>query len=103
MVSWRAGLGLLVVLVALGALAVLTRPQPASRAPAPAFLGCSGRQAVDILIAGGGRVTELERHAPGDSWRVAQPGPSAADSRSVETLVSSIDSIKVLNTIGRPQ
>jgi hypothetical protein len=48
-------------------------------------------------------VTELERVTPRDPWRLTQPRPAIADSSGAQYLMSSIEAIKVLNTIERPQ
>jgi hypothetical protein len=100
-VSWRAGVVLLGVLVALGVYAFVSRPQPA---PAPAaFMACRGLDSVDVRVAGGSRVTELERATPREPWRLSRPRPAPADSSGAQYLMSSIEAIKVLNTIDQPQ
>jgi hypothetical protein len=101
LVSWRAGLVLLGVLVALGVYAYLTRPQPAPAAAA--FVACRGLDSVGLRVAGGSRVTELQRATPREPWRLTQPTAAAADSSSAQYLMSSIEAIKVLNTIAQPQ
>src|SRR5947209_15553410 len=101
MVSWRASLVLLAVLAALGVLAFLTRPQPAP-APPP-FLACGGPDSVEVSITGGGRVTDLARATPRAPWLLTRPREAPADSGGVQYLLSSIEAIKVLNTIPRPE
>lgn len=101
MVTWRAGLVLLVVLVAVVVYAVLSRPRPP--APGQPFLPCTFLNTVDVRLEGQGGVVELERPTPRDPWQLIQPRQAPADSARVSTLMSTIQSLTVLNTISRPQ
>jgi hypothetical protein len=98
-VTWRAALVLLVVLIGLAVLAYVSRPQPRPPTkPTPSFL-CETQNAVLVRIDNGARVTELQRPTTTDAWRVTQPVQTAADSDGVQTLMGSISSIRVLNTL----
>lgn len=102
MVSWRAGVLLLAALLALVVYAVVsgrTRP-PAS---APPFLPCPSVDTVYVKIAGQGRVVEMERATPRDAWQVILPRAAPADSDRATTITSSLQSLRVLNTIPRPE
>ena len=99
MVSWKAGVVLLALLVVLGYF--LLRPQPKPAEP-PKLVPCDSFNTVYARFEGGGKVTEIERPKLGDSWSVKQPVSGAADRTSVEYDVNSINSIKIVNTVDRP-
>jgi hypothetical protein len=101
LVSWRAGLLLLVVLVGLAVYAFVSRPQAAP--PAPAFLGCTGLNTVGIRIQGRDRLVEIQRDTPRDPWRLTQPQQAAADLSSADYLMSEVAAVKVLNTVPGPR
>lgn len=101
MVSWKAGLLLLLVLVALGVYAVATRPQPA--AARPSFASCSVTSAVYVRVEKAGMVVELQRQTPTDPWLLTQPVQAPADPGKATTFVNAIDVIRVQNTIKDPK
>lgn len=100
MVSWRAGVVLLVLLVAVIVYAVVSRPRP--QAPGQPFLPCTLLNTVDVRLEGQGRVVELERPTPRESWQVTRPRQAPADSERVSALMGTIQSLTVLNTISKP-
>ncbi|MDQ6921051.1 MAG: hypothetical protein M3170_05580, partial [Candidatus Dormibacteraeota bacterium] len=74
MVSWKGGLVLLVLLGALGAYVLASRPGPA---PAKASLvPCDVVQAVYFRVQSSDRTTELHRDTITSPWRLTQPVPS---------------------------
>jgi hypothetical protein len=100
-VSWKAGLVLLAVLVALGAYLVATRPQPAPAATS--LVPCDVVKAVYFRVQAPNRTVELERDTPTSVWRMTQPVASEVDHNAVTTLVNALDVLKVENTITRPE
>jgi Domain of unknown function (DUF4340) len=100
-VSWRWGVVLLGVLVALAVYLVASRPRPAPQPPA--LVPCGVVDTVYLRIEGGGRTLELQRPTTTSGWDVLQPLQAPGDPRSVEFLVNEVDSLKVLNTISTPQ
>jgi hypothetical protein len=101
MVSWRAGLVLVVVLGGLAVYAVLSRPQPAP--PRPSFLPCGVTTALYVKVQGQDRVLELQRPDVSDPWRLTQPVQADADPGRVTTFVNAIDVIRLQNTIRDPR
>jgi hypothetical protein len=100
LISWRTGAVLLLLLAGLAVYAYATRPRPAPPPPpAATFLPCPSMKAVLVRIEGGGRTTEIQRATPREAWRVTQPVSAPTDPDSVQYLVGSIDTIKVLNTL----
>ena len=102
MVSWRAGVLLVAALLALVVYAALSGR---SRAPAatPPFVPCPSVGTVYVRLEGQGRIVELERATPRDPWQVTQPRQAPADSDGVSTVTSSIQAMRVLNTIPSPE
>jgi Domain of unknown function (DUF4340) len=100
-VSWRAGLVLLVVLIAVIVYAVVSRPRPPT--PSASFLPCTILNTVEVRLEGQGRVVELERPTTQDTWQVTRPLQAPADSTRATTLVSTIETLSVLNTIASPE
>lgn len=104
MISWRWGIALLLVLVGLGVFAYITRPASSPpRAPAAMFLRCPSLDIVEVGIRSQGKVLELQRTTPTDPWRVTQPVAASGDSDAISYLISSVTSIKTVNTIAAPQ
>jgi hypothetical protein len=101
-VNWRTGIVLIAILAAVGVYAYVSRPQPQQVAQSAPFLPCPTQKTVYVHIEGGGRVMEMQRATPTDEWRLTQPFQAATDSNSASNLTSSIDSIKVLDTIASP-
>jgi hypothetical protein len=100
MVSWKGGLVLLVLLGALGAYALATRPGPTK--PAAALVPCDVVQAVYFRVQAPARTTELQRDTITSPWRLTQPAAGEADPNAATTLVNALDVIKVQNTIEKP-
>lgn len=92
---------LALLLAALVVFAYVTRPQPAG--PEPQFLPCPRQDTVSIRIQSPERVVELERPTSRDPWRITQPSQAPADPDGVQTLTGSIATIRVLNTLERPE
>jgi hypothetical protein len=100
MVSWKGGLVLLVLLGALGAYVLVSRPGPT---PAKASLvPCDVVQAVYFRVQSSDRTTELHRDTITSPWQLTQPVPTQADPDKVTTLVNALDVLKVQNTIAKP-
>jgi hypothetical protein len=102
LVNWRTGVVLLAILVAVGAYAYVSRPQAHQAAQSAPFLPCPTQSTVFVHIEGGGRVMEMRRATPTDEWLLTQPFQAATDSSSTSNLASSIDSVKVIDTIASP-
>ena len=101
MVSWKTGLLLLAVLAGLGVYAYRSRPQPA---PAKqALMPCGLLDTLSLEIKSPDRTLLIDRPTPGDPWRVEQPVSAPGDGNAIATLMGSVDSLKVLNTIPTPQ
>lgn len=101
MVSWKTGAALLVVLIGLGAYLVLSRPQPSR--PAPALIPCDVLGTLEVNLAGGGRTLDLRRANDRADWQVVQPVAAPAKHDDVVSLISTIESISVQNTLAQAQ
>src|SRR5215472_10096746 len=66
-------------------------------------MACPLTDVVDVSIAGGGSVVELQRATPGDPWRVVRPVADAGDPSAMQYLISALTSVTVVNTIPTPQ
>jgi hypothetical protein len=101
-VSWRGGVVLLAVLVALAVyLVVSNRPHPVVQPPA--LIPCGLLNTVYLRIDGSGRTLVLQRPDVTSEWGVVQPVQAPGDPTSVDFLVNDVNSIEVLNTIPTPQ
>jgi hypothetical protein len=103
LVSWRGGVVLLLVLVGLGVFAYVTRSRPAPAASAVDFMRCPSVDTVEVGIQAPGKVVELQRTTPTDPWRVTRPVVAPGDQDAISYLVSSVTSIRTLNTIPAPR
>ncbi len=97
MVSWKGGLVLLVVLFGIAAYLFLNRPQPA---PAQsALVPCDLMNTVYVKIDGRNGPVTMERADVRAEWQLLSPKPEPGDHGRITTLISALNSIRVLNTL----
>ena len=101
MVSWKGAVALLVLLLAAGAYAWVSRPQPAR--PAAALFACEETNMVGLVVHGqGGSVVEIGRAKVGDQWQVLQPVHAPADQEAARILAQDLHSISYESRLDNP-
>ena len=101
MVSWKGAAALLVLLLAAGVYAWVTRPQPPK--PAVALFPCEETNMVGLVVHGqGGSVVEIARAKVGDQWSVVQPLKAPADQEAARILAQDLHSITAESHIEEP-
>lgn len=101
MVSWKGAAALLVLLLAAGVYAWVTRPQPPK--PAAPLFPCEETNMVGLVVHGqGGQVVEIGRARVGDQWNVLQPVHAVADQESARILAQDLHSIKYDSRVDNP-
>ncbi|MGI8562066.1 MAG: DUF4340 domain-containing protein [Candidatus Dormibacter sp.] len=97
MVSWKGGVALLVLLFGIAAYLFLNRPQPS---PAQAaFVPCDLLNTVYVKVEGRSGAVTMERTDVRAEWQLLSPGPEPGDHGRITTLISALNSIRVLNTL----
>lgn len=101
MISWKTGLGFLVILGALIAYATWPRPAPKPAPPRPPFFGCTKSNAKSLQVAGTTTV-QVERSDAHGAWQVVTPSAAPADRSSVEGVLDALDAIAPKDRFTKP-
>ncbi len=100
MVSWKGGVVLLLVLLAIAGYLFVNRPQPAP--PQAAFVPCDLLNTVYVKLESRNGVVAMTRADPRADWQLQSPERTPGDHDRISTLISALNSIRVLNTLQNP-
>jgi Domain of unknown function (DUF4340) len=101
LINWKAALALVVVLVALAAYALQSRPGSAPPKTPVGLLPCDVVQTVELKVTGGS-VVEVRRSAAGDPWQLLQPSVGPADGAAVDGLLATTAQLQSTDTLKTP-